>query len=135
MAIRQLTVFVENSRGKLALITGLLAENGINMRALSIADTQEYGILRLIVSDTEKAMRVLQEQDMLVKITDVVGLKVSDQPGGLSAALAVLDKEEINLEYLYAFLTNADDNALIALRVADNAAAEKALHDAGFVTI
>ncbi len=135
MAIKQLTVFVENSRGRLAEITGLLAAHDINMRALSIADTQDYGILRLIVNDTEKAMRVLREKDMLVQITDIVGLKVPDRPGGLSGALTVLDQAEINLEYLYAFFTNVDDSAVVALRVEDNAAAEKVLRDAGYSMI
>ena len=134
MAIKQLTVFVENRRGRLAEITGLLAANGVNMNALSIADTQEFGILRLIVDDPEKALEVLKKDDIIVQITDVVGLKLTDRPGELAKALNVLDDAGINLEYLYAFLSHADENAYIALRVADNEAAEKVLNEAGFET-
>ena len=134
MAIKQLTVFVENRRGKLAEVTGLLAEHGVNMNALSIADTQEFGILRLIVDDPEKALGALKEGGFIVQITDVVGLKLADRPGELSKALGVLDAGGINLEYLYAFLSHADENAYIALRVEDNAEAEKVLRDAGFET-
>ena len=135
MAIKQLTVFVENRRGRLAEITGMLAEHGINMNALSIADTQEFGILRLIVDDPEKAFDVLKGNGTIVQITDVVGLKLADRPGELSKALRVLDGGGINLEYLYAFLSRADENAYIALRVEDNAAAERVLNAAGFKTI
>ncbi len=134
MAIKQLTVFVQNKRGRLAEITGLLAERGINMNALSIADTQDFGILRLIVDDPEAALDALRENDIIVQITDVVGLKLTDRPGELSKALNVLDDEGINLEYLYAFLSHADENAYIALRVEDNDAAEKVLRAAGFET-
>ena len=132
MAIQQLSVFMENRRGCLAKITGLLAEHQIDMRALSIADTKDFGILRLIVSDIEKALEILKKENILVQITDVIGVKLSDQPGELSGVLATLDRAEINVEYLYAFLTRSEKNAYVVLRVENNETAEKTLKKSGF---
>ena len=135
MAIRQLTAFVENKQGRLAEITGVLAANDIDMSALSIADTRDFGILRLIVSDTDKAKAALSDKGVLVQITEVVGVKLTDKPGELSRALEELDAAGINVEYLYAFLAASGSNAYVALRVADNAAAEAVLASAGFSTV
>ena len=135
MAIKQLTVFVENRRGCLAEITDLLAKNGIDMRALSIADTKDFGILRLIVSDTQKALHVLRENCVLVQTTDVIGVKLSDRTGELSSALAALDRAGINVEYLYAFLTRVAQNAYVVLRVEENGAAADVLTKAGFAMV
>ena len=132
MAIQQLTVFLENKQGKLAKITDLLAREGIDLRALSIADTAEFGILRLIVNDTEKAKRILGENNVLVKITDVVGVRLSDKPGELAEVLSKLDCAGINVEYLYAFLMPAADSAYVVLRVEKNDEAEQVLQKAGF---
>ncbi|MBR6290196.1 MAG: acetolactate synthase [Clostridia bacterium] len=132
MAIKQLTVFVENKQGRLVEITEMLASASIDMSALSIADTRDFGILRLIVSDTEKAREVLTENGVLVQITEVVGVKLSDRPGELSRALSVLDRAGINLEYLYAFLAVNGHSAYVALRVENNEAAEAVLREAGF---
>lgn len=135
MAIKQLTVFVENRKGTMVSVTETLSDNNVNIRALSIAETQDFGILRLIVNEEEKAMKALEEKDYLVKAIDVVGVKIGDEPGKLSKALEVLEKEEINVEYLYAFMARTEKHAYVVLRVADNAAAEKALVDAGFKLI
>lgn len=135
MAIKQLTVFVENRKGTMVSVTETLSNNDVNIRALSIAETQDFGILRLIVNEEEKAMKALEEKDYLVKAIDVVGVKIGDEPGKLSKALEVLEKEEINVEYLYAFMARTEKHAYVVLRVADNAAAEKALVDAGFKLI
>lgn len=132
MALNQLSVFVENKQGSLVAITDILAARGINMRALSIADTEDFGILRLIVNDDEAAHEILKDNGFLVKTTEVVGVKIGDEPGKLSKALDVLDKEGINIEYLYAFMTRTEKHAYVVLRVADNSAAEKALENAGF---
>lgn len=132
MALNQLSVFVENKQGSLVAITDILAAKGINMRALSIADTEDFGILRLIVNDDEAAHETLKDNGFLVKTTEVVGVKIGDEPGKLSKALDVLDKEGINIEYLYAFMTRTEKHAYVVLRVADNSAAEKALENAGF---
>ena len=132
MALKQLTVFVENKQGAIVDITDALAKNNVDLRALSIADTKDFGILRLIVNDNEKAEKALSDHGYLIKATEVVGVKIGDAPGKLSKALAVLDDADINLEYLYAFLARTERHAYVVLRVADNAAAEKALTDAGF---
>jgi hypothetical protein len=132
MSLKQLTVFVENKKGALVAITETLAAHNINIRALSIADTQEFGILRLIVTDNELAIKALSEEGYLIKTTDVVGVKIGDEPGKLSKALNVLDKENINMEYLYAFMSRTEKHAYVVLRVQDNAHAEQALEAAGF---
>lgn len=132
MSLKQLTIFVENKKGALVDITKTLADNNVNLRALSIADTQDFGILRLIVNDNDTATKALQDAGYLIKMTDVVGVKIGDQPGKLSMALDVLDKADINMEYLYAFMARTEKHAYVVLRVADNAEAEKVLGDAGF---
>ena len=132
MSLKQLTIFVENKQGALVTITDTLAKHDINIRALSIADTQDFGILRLIVTDYDKAEKILMDEGFLVKSTLVVGVKIGDAPGKLSTALSVLDKEGINMEYLYAFMSRTEKHAYVVLRVADNSHAEKALEDAGF---
>jgi len=132
MAIKQLTVFVENKQGALVDITDTLAKHNVNIRALSIADTQDFGILRLIVNDNETAIKTLSSEGYLIKTTEVIGVKIGDEPGKLSTALQVLDDAHINMEYLYAFMTRTEKHAYVVLRVADNAAAEKVLEEAGF---
>ena len=135
MAIKQLTVFVPNRKGTMVTVTDILAKNDINIRALSIAETEDFGILRLIVSDEAKAESVLAEKGYLIKIVDVVGVKIGDEPGKLTSALDVLDKGDINVEYLYAFMARTEKHAYVVLRVENNATAEAALTDAGFKLI
>ncbi len=132
MAIKQLTVFVENKQGALVSITDTLAQNNVNIRALSIAETEDFGILRLIVNDEATAEKTLAEQGYLIKVTDVVGVKIGDAPGKLTAALDVIDKAGINMEYLYAFMSRTEKHAYVVLRVEDNEIAEAALENAGF---
>ena len=132
MAIKQLTVFVENKQGTLVDITHTLAKHNVNIRALSIADTQDFGILRLIVNDNETAISTLSKEGYLIKTTEVIGVKIGDEPGKLSKALEVLDENAINMEYLYAFMARTEKHAYVVLRVADNSAAEAALEKAGF---
>lgn len=132
MAIKQLTVFVPNRKGAIVSVTDILAKNDINMRALSIAETEDFGILRLIVNNEAKAEKVLKEEDYLIKTVDVVGVKIGDQPGKLTSALDVLDKADINVEYLYAFMARTEKHAYVVLRVENNETAEKALENAGF---
>jgi len=135
MAIKQLTVFVQNRKGTIVSVTDILAKNGVNIRALSIAETQDFGILRLIVNDEKTAENVLQEQGYLIKTVDVVGVKIGDEPGKLTAALDVLDKADINVEYLYAFMARTEKHAYVVLRVENNHAAQEALSAAGFKLI
>ncbi len=135
MAIKQLTVFVENKKGAMVPVTATLARHNVNLRALSIAETEDFGILRLIVNDESLAEKTLQDEGYLIKVTDVVGVKIGDEPGRLSEALAVLDRADINLEYLYAFMSRTEKHAYVVLRVEDNDAAESALREAGFKII
>ena len=135
MAIKQLTVFVQNQKGTVASVTDILSKNNINLRALSIAETKDFGILRLIVNDEKAAEAVLAENGYLIKVIDVVGVKIGDAPGKLTAALDVLDKADINVEYLYAFMARTEKHAYVVLRVEDNTLAEKVLTDAGFKMI
>ena len=132
MSLKQLTVFVENKQGTLVDITDTLAKHNVNIRALSIADTQDFGILRLIVNDNDTALKTLADEGYLIKTTDVVGVKIGHAPGKLSMALNVLDENNINMEYLYAFMSRTEKHAYVVLRVADNAAAETALENSGF---
>ena len=135
MAIKQLTVFVQNQKGSVVSVTDVLAKNNINLRALSIAETQDFGILRLIVNDEATAEAVLAENGYLIKVIDVVGVKIGDAPGKLTEALSVLDRANINVEYLYAFMARTEKHAYVVLRVEDNEVAESVLVDAGFKMI
>ena len=135
MSIKQLTIFVENKQGTLVDITDTLAKHNVNIRALSIADTQDFGILRLIVNDNDTALKTLSNEGYLIKTTDVVGVKIDDQPGKLSAALSVMEKADINVEYLYAFMSSSAEYAYVVLRVQNNEQAEAELIKAGFEMI
>ena len=132
MSLKQLTIFVENKQGTLVDITDTLARHNVNIRALSIADTQDFGILRLIVNDLDTALKTLADEGYLIKTTEVVGVKIGDEPGKLTAALSVLDKASINVESLYAFMARTEKHAYVVLRVEDNEKAEAALEKAGF---
>ncbi len=132
MALKQITVLVNNQKGALVDITETLAEKGVNIRALSIADTERFGILRMIVSDNEKAVEAVRGMGCLIQETEVVGVKIGDQPGKMAEALKVLDLAKINLEYLYAFCARTQKHAYLVIRVADNRKAEEVLTSAGF---
>ena len=132
MSLKQLTIFVENKQGSLVDITDTLAQNNVNLRALSIADTQDFGLLRLIVNDNDTALSALSDKGYVLKVTEVVGVKIGDAPGKLSKALSVLAEAGVNVEYLYAFMARTEKHAYVVLRPTDNAAAETALEVAGF---
>ena len=131
MALKQLTVFVENKQGTVVAVTDTLAAHNINIRALSIAETDGFGILRLIVNDEEKAEQVLTKDGYLIKITEVVGVKIGDAPGKLSYVLRTLADAGINMEYLYAFMARTEKHAYVVLRVENNAETEAVLENAG----
>ncbi|KAB0669834.1 ACT domain-containing protein [Oryzomonas sagensis] len=116
MKVEQISIFIENKSGRLAEITRILGENGINIRALSLADTSDFGILRLIVNDVERANHVLKGKGFTVNKTEVVAVEVPDRPGGLGAILQTLDTESINVEYMYAFVEHCGGNAVIIFR-------------------
>jgi hypothetical protein len=119
MKIKQISVFLENKKGRLWKALNTLGEGGINIRALSIADTSEFGILRLIVPDAEKAKELLEENNFVVKMKEVVAVELSDQPGGLSSVLKIMNDSDINLEYLYAFVHEKKDKAIVIMRTDD----------------
>lgn len=131
MTINQLSIFVENKAGTVAKITKSIADAGVSIRALSVADTQEFGILRLIVSDVEKAKEALHENDCVVSITKVIGVEIPDVAGGLSSVLELMSENSINVEYLYAFITISGQHAYVVLRVEDNDKAAKILKENG----
>lgn len=116
MKVEQISIFIENKSGRLAEITRILGETGINIRALSLADTSDFGILRLIVNDGATATTVLKEAGFTVSKTEVVAVEVPDRPGGLSSILQTLDREAINVEYMYAFVERCGGNAVIIFR-------------------
>jgi len=119
MKVEQISIFIENKSGRLAEVSGVLGDAGVNIRALSLADTSDFGILRLIVNDTDLAFKVLREKSFTVSKTEVIGVEVPDSPGGLSSLLQTLDKNDINVEYMYAFVERSGDNAVIIFRFDD----------------
>ncbi|MFO7766043.1 MAG: ACT domain-containing protein [Pelovirga sp.] len=116
MKVEQISVFIENKSGRLAEVSGVLGAANINIRALSLADTSDFGILRLIVDNSEKALKVLREKHFTVNKTEVIGVEVPDTPGGLSSILKILDNNQINVEYMYAFVERSGSNAVIIFR-------------------
>ena len=134
MAIEQISVFVENQKGKLLGTVKTLAEAGINIRALSIADTKDFGILRLITSDNKKAMEILKEESV-VNTTKVIAAKMEDEAGALYKVLQILSDAQINIEYIYAFAASDDFGAYVVLRVSDVAAAQEILNAHGVSTL
>ena len=135
MAISQISVFVENRPGRLADITAVLAKNSIDIRALSVADTSDYGILRLIVNDPKSAVEALRSEGMTASATQVLGIIIPDEPGGLARAIKVLSDAQISVEYAYAFITPSVGNAYVIIRVEDNDKASKILKGAGIELI
>lgn len=131
MAIKQLSIFVENREGTLVTITDAIAKANVDIRAMSVADTNDFGIFRLIVTDYDKAKAALDDANCFVSITEVVGVAVDDEPGGLAKVIKILADHNINIEYMYAFITISRKFAYVVLRVADNEAAEKILLEHG----
>ena len=135
MTIPQISVFLENKAGQLADITSILSDNQINMRAINIAETADYGVLRLIVDDASKASSILLEQGFILTMTPVVGVAVPDTPGGLSKVLGVISGAEIDVEYMYSVFGQRDGQACMIFRVADSDALTKLLEANGIGTI
>ena len=129
MKIQQLSIFVENREGRLAQITEVLAAAQIDIRAISVADTSDFGILRLIVNDPEQAVKALKAAGMTVSLTDVIGIGINDRPGEFSKAMRILADHHITVEYMYAFISRDEGRACVILRVEDNAGAVKALQE------
>jgi hypothetical protein len=135
MRVEQISVFLENKAGRLAEVARILAEAGINIRALSLADTSDFGILRLIVNDNNKAKEALKQHGFTVGKTDVCAVEVEDRPGGLHRILDVLYKSNVNVEYMYAFVQQSGSNAVIIFRFDNLDEAVKVLHANGVPVI
>jgi hypothetical protein len=131
----QISIFIENKSGRLAEVTDLLAKNSINIRALSLADTADFGIFRLIVNDPGTAERLLKDRGFTVAKNEVVAVEVPDRPGGLAGILATLQGQSINVEYMYAFVQRSEGNAVLIFRFDDVAKAVAALRTAGVRTL
>lgn len=119
MRVEQISIFLENRAGRLAEVTQILSEANINIRALSLADTSDFGVLRMIVNDTDKARTVLKENGFTIGKHDVVAVEVPDKPGGLHLLLDLLSRQGVNVEYMYAFVRNSGNNAIMIFRFDD----------------
>ena len=132
MIIKQLSVFLENKQGRMCAVADLLAQNHINIRALSLADTSEFGILRLIVDKPEEGKRILSEAGIVVRVTDVLSLTMEDTPGGMFGVLRLLSESGIGVEYMYAFAGKNDGEAFMIIQTEEPEAAEGILSRGGF---
>ncbi|RZB32005.1 MAG: hypothetical protein SRB1_01624 [Desulfobacteraceae bacterium Eth-SRB1] len=135
MHVEQISIFLENKAGRLEEVTSILSEAGVNIRALSLADTSDFGVLRLIVDDNGKAEDVLKSKGFTVGKTEVVAVEVQDKPGGLSKILSLLHKSDINVEYMYAFVRQSGNNAVMIFRFDHIDAAIKLLKNGGITVI
>jgi len=135
MTLKQISVFLENTKGRLAEVTDLLGREGINLRALTLADTKDFGILRLVVDDPEKALSLLAKAGFTAKVTEVIGIEVDDNPGGLASVLNLLKVEEVNIEYIYSSLENSKKKAVIIFRIEDTEEGLKIIARKGIKTI
>lgn len=131
MIIKQLSIFVENKKGRLADITDALSKANIDIRALSIADTTDFGILRLIVNKPDEAAEMLKQSGITVSVTNVIAIGIDDKPGAFSVPMRILSDADIDVEYMYAFITRKSEKAYVILRVADNDEAAKVLISKG----
>lgn len=129
MTIKQLSIFVENKPGRMSEITEILERNNIDIRALSIADTTNFGILRIIVDHPDQAQNVLKDAGFTVSLTNVIAIGVDDRPGGLARVMRYLSDAEIGVEYMYAFISKEEKSAYVIIRVEDNARAEAVLRE------
>ena len=129
MTVKQISVFLENTAGRLGEVTSLLGEGGVNLRAITIADTADFGILRLIVDDHEKALKLFKEGGFTAKVTEVLAIEVRDEPGGLARVMKIFEDNNVNIEYLYATLEKTADKAVVIFRVEDIDSALKLIED------
>ena len=134
MAIDQISVFVENNVGRLAEVTAVLGDAGIDMRAMCIADTTDFGILRIIVSNPKRAVEILKAADCVVSVSQVIAVSIPDTPGSLSRVIGILSDAGIGVEYAYAFITRKKGNAYVILRVEDNERTEEVFARNGIET-
>ncbi len=132
MTIQQISVFLENRAGQLAEVTELLAQHGVNLRAIHVAETADYGVLRIIVNKPEEAVNALKSHGMIVSLTNVLGVGIDDEPGAFSKAVQALAAEDINIEYMYAFIGRGKDKAYVIIRADQEEKAAAVLQERGF---
>lgn len=135
MSVKQISIFIENKKGSLAEVTKFISDKKINLRALSIADTQDFGILRIITDNPDNARELLKNEGYTVTATSVLAVALDDSPGSMAAILRVLSDAEISVEYTYAFMSNVQGKAYMIFRVDNNEKATSALVDAGIAVI
>lgn len=131
MKLKQISIFMENRKGRLAEVARVLGNAKVNIRALSLADTSDFGILRLIVNEVDTAFKVLKDNGFTVRDTEVVAVEVDDKPGGLAEVLAALAKEDLNVEYMYAFVEKSQNKAVLVFRIEELNKAINTLQKAG----
>ncbi len=134
MSVKQISVFLENTKGSLSRLTRLLSKNDVDLIAMSIADTEQYGIMRCIVNDTERGSRLMKEAGYVARQTDVLAVSVPDRPGGLSEVLTLINAADLSVEYLYSAVRTHGENALLIFRLNDNEKGERVLRE-GEVTL
>jgi hypothetical protein len=127
MSVKQISVFLENKKGRLAEVTRTLSTEGINIRALSLADTADFGVMRIIVDDPAKCLGVLKTNGFVAQVTEVIAVEVEDKPGGLARILEVLDRDNVNVEYMYAYVEKTRENAIVICKIDDGERALKVL--------
>ena len=133
--VKQISVFVDNKPGQAAGAMRLIKESGVNLRALSLADTADFGIIRLIANDTEKTVDILKAASYAVNVTEVLAISIPDTPGQLSRVLDVLGQENVNVEYMYSFLGTSDRAVSFVIRVDDNVQASEVLNRCGIIQL
>jgi len=135
MSVKQISIFLENSKGRLAQVTRTLAKEKVNIRALSLADTADFGVLRIIVADPERCISVLKAAGFVAQETKVVAVEVADRPGGLALVLETMEAGGVNVEYMYAYVEKSRDNAVVLCKVDEESKATEALSKAGIATL
>jgi hypothetical protein len=135
MSVKQISIFLENKKGRLAEVTHLLAAEKINIRALSLADTADFGVLRIIVNEPERCLATLKASAIVAQVTEVIAVEIEDRPGGLARVLAVLDAAGLNVEYMYAYVEKKKDNAIVICKIDDRERALEVLTGEGVATL
>jgi hypothetical protein len=135
MSVKQISVFLENKKGRLAEVTQTLSHEKLNIRALSLADTSDFGVLRIIVNNPDRCLSVLKANNFVAQVTEVIAVVVEDKPGGLSRILEVLDQDNVNVEYMYAYVEKSRENAIVICKIDDRERALQVLQKNGIVTL
>ncbi len=135
MSVKQISVFLENKKGRLAEVTQTLSREKINIRALSLADTADFGVLRIIVNNPERCLAVLKANSFVAQVTEVIAVEVEDKPGGLARILEVLDQDNVNVEYMYAYVEKTRENAIVICKIDDRERALQVLEKNGIAIV